>query len=451
VVKDNLLPADMMVVGGQLYFFDVNSYQALWKCDGTAAGTVLVADVPAGTQLRQLAAVGNQVFFTSEDLGSGAGYERLWRTDGTGTGAVLLHSWQKGMDVETSGPDNLVAMNGNLYFRVDDGATNTDGLWKSDGTAAGTVPVFTLPAQYRSFISHLTAMGNELYFIGIGPSGFPWTALWKSDGTTVGTSVVAPGETISPVASLLTAYGAIFFTGEQNSVGKLWQTDGTDAGTVALADTGGAGVYDLGAVNGSILFDAFDGAHGVEPWAVPADYAPATIAGSIFDDANHNGARDPGEGGLAGITVFLDLNGDGRLDAADPTTRTDAGGTYTFTGLPPGTYTIRQVVPSGYAATAPLGYSGTVTVSSGQLVAGPDFGNVQTSTVPLDFTYLVTLARNYSRPGTFATGDLNGDGVVDFDDLVILARSYGHRPSSGSIATTANSLLPAFRKAAHRR
>src|SRR4029077_19745134 len=71
---------------------------------------------------------------------------------------------------------------------------------------------------------------------------------------------------------------------------------------------------------------------------------------------------------------------------------------------------------------------------------------VQTSTVPLDFTYLVTLARNYSRPGTFAMGDLNGDGVVDFNDFVILARNYGHSLSSGVNTTTAVALLPAFKR-----
>ena len=50
----------------------------------------------------------------------------------------------------------------------------------------------------------------------------------------------------------------------------------------------------------------------------------------------------------------------------------------------------------------------------------------------VDFQDLVALAQNYGGSGkTRAQGDVNGDGNVDFQDLVILAQNYG------------NSLLPA--------
>ena len=58
--------------------------------------------------------------------------------------------------------------------------------------------------------------------------------------------------------------------------------------------------------------------------------------------------------------------------------------------------------------------------------------------VTLDFNYLVTLARNYSHPGTFATGDLNGDGQVSFDDLVLLARNYGKTVSPSDLTGIAS-------------
>ena len=44
----------------------------------------------------------------------------------------------------------------------------------------------------------------------------------------------------------------------------------------------------------------------------------------------------------------------------------------------------------------------------------------------VDFSDLLIVARNYGKSGTPAQGDLNGDGSVGFDDLVILARNYGH-------------------------
>ena len=43
----------------------------------------------------------------------------------------------------------------------------------------------------------------------------------------------------------------------------------------------------------------------------------------------------------------------------------------------------------------------------------------------VDFRDLVILASHYGQAGTFADGDLNGDGKVDFNDLVLLAQQYG--------------------------
>lgn len=151
-----------------------------------------------------------------------------------------------------------------------------------------------------------------------------------------------------------------------------------------------------------------------------------SIAGSVFNDANNNGVKDNGEIGLGGIIVYADLNNDGKLDPGDPSAATAADGSYALTGLTPGTnYTIREVVPAGYAETAPIGYSGSASAAADNVVAGPVFGDVLLSTVPMDFSYLVKLARGYGKAGTFANGDLNGDGKVGFNDLVILARAYG--------------------------
>ncbi|MBX2997479.1 MAG: hypothetical protein KF893_03130 [Caldilineaceae bacterium] len=64
------------------------------------------------------------------------------------------------------------------------------------------------------------------------------------------------------------------------------------------------------------------------------------VGGYLFWDANQNGLRDGDEAGLAGLTVTL-----GTLS-----TTTAADGSYRFTGLTPGDYTINVTPPPNYTA-----------------------------------------------------------------------------------------------------
>ena len=100
-----------------------------------------------------------------------------------------------------------------------------------------------------------------------------------------------------------------------------------------------------------------------------------SIAGVAFDDANGNGVRDAGEMVLSGRTIYLDIDNDGMLDVGEPTRSTDASGAYRFGGLAPGSYTVRQVLPSGWTGTAPAGGAYAVQVVDGREVGGFDFGS----------------------------------------------------------------------------
>src|SRR4051794_31394569 len=86
--------------------------------------------------------------------------------------------------------------------------------------------------------------------------------------------------------------------------------------------------------------------------------APATgsIQGTLWDDTNANQTRDAGEAALAGRTVYLDLDRDGRPGTTEPTTVTAVDGSYGFTGLAPGPYHVAQVLPDGWQQTAPGTY-----------------------------------------------------------------------------------------------
>jgi hypothetical protein len=94
-------------------------------------------------------------------------------------------------------------------------------------------------------------------------------------------------------------------------------------------------------------------------------YMKEEIAGTVFDDDNHNGVQDAGEPGLAGFTVNL-LDSHGNVIA---TTTTDGRGAYAFTdqtGIPgTGKFTVTVVLPPGYIQTS--ANPGTLSLSRGGL------------------------------------------------------------------------------------
>jgi hypothetical protein len=111
--------------------------------------------------------------------------------------------------------------------------------------------------------------------------------------------------------------------------------------------------------------------------------APVQISGKVFQDVNINGAQDASEPGIAGQTVFIDLNGSGVLQAGDPTATTDANGNYQLTVNPYGTYTVVEVLLGGVLLDSPPAGALKVAVG-GSGATAQNFADVPTSiTVPL--------------------------------------------------------------------
>ena len=74
-----------------------------------------------------------------------------------------------------------------------------------------------------------------------------------------------------------------------------------------------------------------------------------SLGDRVWYDLNVNGIQAPFEGGVAGVQVLL-LNSAG---AVVNSTTTDGNGNYLFGSLPPGTYSVRFLVPAGYVLTVP--------------------------------------------------------------------------------------------------
>ena len=150
------------------------------SADGAGIGAGPAADSgPAPTA----PAKPSSILFAGDNGKTGT---ELFRTDGTAAGTVLV----KDINTNTQGsnPQNRVVMGAVTYFTVTNGQT----LWKSDGTAAGTVMVKNInPTSTTSGnLQELTVVGSTLYFSVSDAEGNVNRELWKTDGTAAGTVMV---------------------------------------------------------------------------------------------------------------------------------------------------------------------------------------------------------------------------------------------------------------------
>ncbi len=242
------------VVGDSFFYPNTaNSVSGLWKSQGTAATTTLVK---ADLDVYELATLGNAVYFTGFDRDTNAG--GLFKSDGTTAGTVLVK--------EFSPFQFLTPVGSSLYFKGRDPNTGVAGLWKSDGTAAGTVVISNAvtPSTNNGGLSpQFLALGGVVYFMGTDTVTND-RQIWKTNGTAAGTMpVTAIGDTdnSSSIDNLQVAGSSLFFSAFTPELGtELYKSDGTMAGTVLVKDiypgTVGSSPYELTVLGNKIVFSA---------------------------------------------------------------------------------------------------------------------------------------------------------------------------------------------------
>ncbi len=436
-----LLAPSSTVLNGELYFTaSISNQAALYKTDGTAAGTVAVTDQSLSNP-SYLYTVGNKVFF----LASNSPGRQLFSTDGTGTGTVQLsHATNY---VSVGGGSVLPILDGAVYFTTTD-TSNSVQFWKTDGTVAGTVATASFPATngqsdypvplaavnskllvqtlplnapgaslsvsdgtaanttplntpLLGYTAGVTVIGSKAYFAAANANnGFD---PWVTDGTQAGTYMLTSVANVqyASVVWFLDFNGVTVFEVTQGAAGSLlFQTDGTQAGTKLIGPIGATPVAtpavfprEHRVIGQNLFFPAVDSSAGAELF-VMTNNPPVAVADTATSDKD------------AAVTINVlanDTDSDGSLNAS--TVQITTNPTH-------GSVTIGTGGSVTYTPTA--GYSGQDTFA---YTVADNQGAVST---PAEVTLSVTPSVTVSTGGNSGSGSKGGGGSMDYMDVAVL-------------------------------
>lgn len=254
-----------------------------WRSDGTEEGTQLVRDIypgPEGSKLYQPTRMGGLLYFAANHPVHG---EELWRSDGAPEGTWLVKDINPGAALAE--PYYLAVFNEKLFFCADDGRHGEE-VWCSDGTAEGTRLVADIRPGAR-----LVRSGNPSRLTA-GAGGVFFTAddlvrgeeLWWCNpeiGATQCLADIQPGPEGSSPDELVYHDGQLYFSARTDAgERRLWQSDGTTAGTVPIPGAPSADARLLTPTPEGLWFAASDGLRRI-PEAGTVDLGAAGIEGEI--------------------------------------------------------------------------------------------------------------------------------------------------------------------------
>jgi ELWxxDGT repeat protein len=389
-------PGNFTNVGGVLYFTADNGANGreLWKSDGTAAGTVMIKDITVGsgspypTQLANHAGV---LYFTANNT-------EIWRSNGTAAGTILVKEIGSRGNAKATGPGGL------LYFLANSNSGGNQELWRTDGTSTGTFAIKSWGEEqpFNSNTSRrLIVVGNTLFFTAYTATG--GEELWKSDGTVSGTVLVKdiyPGTTYifesnstepnsATPTSLTNVNGELYFIANDSVSGNnLWQTDGTDAGTVKVTSAYQSS-NSMHAVGSKLFASIFTEEYGSELYLANLVKPVTTIdlASLVAGQGTTIFGADPSDSSGRSVSNAGDVNGDGFDDlivgapyADQPNTgNSNQGESYVIFGgeSPPATIDLANLGSAGITFTIGREFSNLgVSVSSAGDVNGDGFGDL---------------------------------------------------------------------------
>jgi hypothetical protein len=313
---------------------------------------------------------------------------------------------QNPVSANANGTFNGTHTDGDILIVADFNGSGSSSVlayrWTGNDATGSLVPV-TIPA------------GDAYFFVNSSATSVPWTFLDKTGNT-------------SPQAGELIEVGldfsGVFNTNMARFSSFLAESRSSTSPTSTLSD------YVFGTVNNISQSGATNGV------LVPTDkiaqivlgpnqsgenynfgeVLPATVAGTVYYDANDNGLMDAGETGISGAT--LTLTGVNNLGVSiTATTTSGANGAFNFVTdnggnkIAPGTYQVTETLPSGYLTRSAT--VGTVNGSADGTVTSPlNIGSIVLTSNQAGTNYLFGNVKPVAVSGTVYQ-DSNGNNLFD--------------------------------------
>lgn len=260
-------PADMVTLGESALFAAEapDTGRELWITEGLGGARVLV-DIepgPGSSNPGLLTRVGDYVYFRATDAHQG---DALWRTDGTADGTVRIKTFVDEGYFAGNVIEELAGGDDHFYLWAKDEA-GAPAFWGSDGTSEGTVALHSYdPNASFPLPPRLMTLGN----LGFAFSG---QELWRSDGTPEGTFQITNAPLPTWTFYMAAGDSILYLIAHDWSEdkGELWRSDGTVVGTTKVADIGGGRLENEFVTVGDRLFfihadDPNADPYGVELW-----------------------------------------------------------------------------------------------------------------------------------------------------------------------------------------
>jgi ELWxxDGT repeat protein len=255
----NVIDQIFLDKGDQFYFLDYDRTHssALWRSDGTPAGTQPVRSLTGTSDLfvKDLTPISDGLYFKGNSSSFPISRVNLYQLDRNGRINQVFP--EIGTSYWTEG---LFILDKNLIFVLDtDNPSHPPGIWRSDGTPAGTNLLLAEPYPNGFFMTAMRS-GNQLFFIA-HDSSLTQTSLWRTDGSTAGTWMVLDGSKIGNLGFITDVNGMLFGTGYLPNGGNtfMYVTDGTPDGTRFIHEFSGViDPYQHLSWNGALYFQEWN-------------------------------------------------------------------------------------------------------------------------------------------------------------------------------------------------